>query len=370
MIGDVPGNAKNCFANSFGSVKEKVKHKEREIYMKRKLTAMLLSALVLCGTLAGCGGTKAEAPAPDTADQAQAETPASTYPEKDITALVYWAAGGTTDTCVRSTINAIPDDMLSKNIIVSNVAGGSGLVGATQFVNSKADGYTIGVLNCDLLLNHALGNTEISSDQFIPLACIEQDPYLLLVSADAPYDTFEEFVDYAKANPGTLSIGDTGSGAVPHLVYTVLNKQLGLDMKTVAYDSSADSVIATVSGECDATVTAPGAAAGQLEAGTLKAIACSGAKRLDAYPEVPCMSESYEELKDMNILSWIMVVALKDSPADAVSFLQEIFTAAATSEEYKETLESLSFQAVPAMNNEEMLAFVADQAAYYESVLK
>ena len=95
----------------------------------------------------------------------------------------------------------------------------------------------------------------------------------------------------------------------------------------------------------------------------------SGAERLAAYPDVPCMSESYEELKDMNILSWIMVVALKDTPADAVSYLQEIFTAAATSDEYRETLESLSFQAVPAMDNDEMLQFVADQAEYYASVL-
>ena len=328
--------------------------------MKRKLTALLLAALMVCGSLAGCGSKiTPEAEGSEGGDAPAAE---STYPEKNITALVYWAAGGTTDTCVRSAINAIPDDMLSKNIIVSNVAGGSGLVGATQFVKSAADGYTIGVLNCDLVLNHALGNTDISSDQFIPLACIEQDPYLFLVPSDAPYDTFEEFVDYVKANPGTLSVGDTGSGAVPHLVYTVLNKQLGLDLKTVAYDSSADSVIATVSGECDSTITAPGAAAGQLEAGTLKAIACSGAERLAAYPDVPCMSESYEELKDMNILSWIMVVALKDTPADAVSYLQEIFTAAATSDEYRETLESLSFQAVPAMDNDEMLQFVADQA--------
>ena len=346
--------------------------------MKKKMTALLLAALMLCGALSGCGGngggSDASSGGSDASssgsDQSQsAPAPESGFPEKDLTALVYWAAGGTTDTCVRSVINAIPDDMLSKNIIVSNVAGGSGLVGATQFVNSKADGYTIGVLNCDLVLNHALGNTDISSDQFIPLACIEQDPYLFLVPADAPYDTFEEFVEYAKANPGTISIGDTGSGAVPHLVYTVLNKYLGLDMKTVAYDSSADSVIATVSGECQATVTAPGAAAGQLEAGTLKAIASSGAERLTAYPDVPCMSECYDELKDMNILSGIMVVALKDSPADAVSYLQEIFSTAATSEEYQKTLQDFSFQPVPAMDNAAMLDFVAAQADYYASVL-
>lgn len=97
--------------------------------MKRKLTALLLAALMVCGSLAGCGSKiTPEAEGSEGGDAPAAE---STYPEKNITALVYWAAGGTTDTCVRSAINAIPDDMLSKNIIVSNVAGGSGLVGAT-----------------------------------------------------------------------------------------------------------------------------------------------------------------------------------------------------------------------------------------------
>ena len=97
--------------------------------MKRKLTALLLAALMVCGKITP------EAEGSEGGDAPAAE---STYPEKNITALVYWAAGGTTDTCVRSAINAIPDDMLSKNIIVSNVAGGSGLVGATQFVNRRA----------------------------------------------------------------------------------------------------------------------------------------------------------------------------------------------------------------------------------------
>ncbi len=344
-----------------------------------KKLVVLFVALVLLVSLfvTACGSTTDTSDVADTTvseetDSMEAEEAVSDlngYPENDVTILVYWSAGGTTDTCVRSVINAIPEGMFTKNFIVSNVAGGSGLVGATQFVNSEPDGYTLGVLNCDIVLNHALGNTDITSDQFIPLACVEQDPYLFLVPSDAPYDTFEEFVDYAMENPGTVAVGDTGSGAVPHLVYTVLSNQLGLDIKTVAYDSSGDSVIATVSGECDATISAPGVAAGQLEAGTLKALACSGAKRLDAFQDVPCMSELYPELEDMNILSWIMVVALKDTPEAAVSYMQNIFTTAATSEVYGETLKSFGFQAIPNMSNEDMLGFLADQAAYYDSVL-
>ena len=109
--------------------------------MKKKLAAMFLAALMLSSVLAGCGGKGGDStPSPDSgtapSDGDQTQTaPApetSSYPEKDLTALVYWAAGGTTDTCVRSVINAIPEGMLDKNIIVSNVAGGSGLVGATD----------------------------------------------------------------------------------------------------------------------------------------------------------------------------------------------------------------------------------------------
>ena len=96
----------------------------------KKTLAILLSAVMMLGLLAGCGSKiTPEAEGSEGGDAPAAE---STYPEKNITALVYWAAGGTTDTCVRSAINAIPDDMLSKNIIVPKVAGGSGLVGATQ----------------------------------------------------------------------------------------------------------------------------------------------------------------------------------------------------------------------------------------------
>ncbi|ESL03837.1 hypothetical protein GCWU000282_01004 [Catonella morbi ATCC 51271] len=323
--------------------------------MKKRLAAVLLGLSVITSALSGCGGSSGSS---------------KDFPTKDLSAVCYYAAGGTTDTCVRSVINAIPKKDLSKNIIVSNVAGGSGLVGFNQFMNTEADGYTIGVYNCDMVLSYALGNTDVDSSKVIPLAMIEQDPYLLVVAKDAPYNTFEEFVKYCKENPGKVSIGDTGEGAVPHLVYTALNKKLGLDVTTVSYDSSANSVLAVVSGECMATVAAPGAAQGQLEADAVKAIASTGKKRLDSYPDVPTMAETFEELKDMNILSWITLAVREGAPDEAVTYLTKIFSEAAASEGYAETLKSFSFQAVPKMEHKDILSFVAEQQTYYESLIK
>lgn len=337
----------------------------------KKLFAMLMVAAMALGTLTACG-SKTETPAAGDNNNAAAETPAATldYPTKDITVIVPYGAGGTTDLCVRGVLDAVDKSVVTKNFIVSNITGGSGLVGASQFVNAKSDGYTIGVLNCDLVLNNVLGNTDITSDQFIPLACIENDPYLFIVSKDAPYQTFEEFVDYAKEHPGEVTVADTGAGAAPHLGYLALVQDLGLDLKTVSYDSAADSVVAVVSGEAQAAITASGAAVGQMDGGNVVALAVTSNERLSTYPDVPAMGELYTELADMQVNSWIMMAVKADTDPAVVSFLQDAFAPAAVSDAYKTTQEGFFFQPVEEMSNEDMLSFVAAQHSYYESLLK
>lgn len=338
--------------------------------VKKLFAALLVTAMAL-STLTACG-SKTETPSADASTDSDnsAATTTVDYPTKDITVVVPYGAGGTTDLCVRGVLDAVDKSVVTKNFIVSNVTGGSGLVGASQFVNAKSDGYTIGVLNCDLVLNNVLGNTDITSDQFVPLACIENDPYLFVVSKDAPYQTFEEFVDYAKAHPGEVTVADTGAGAAPHLGYLALTQDLGLDLKTVSYDSAADSVVAVVSGEVQATITASGAAVGQMDGGNVVPLAVTSNERLSTYPDVPAMGELYTELADMQVNSWIMVAVKADTDPEIISFLQDAFAPAAVSDAYKATQEGFFFQPVEEMSNEDMLNFVADQHSYYESLLK
>ena len=339
--------------------------------VKKLFAALLVTAMALA-TLTACG-SKTETPAEDSSSDNSGDSAATTtldYPTKDITVVVPYGAGGTTDLCVRGVLDAVDKSVVTKNFIVSNVTGGSGLVGASQFVNAKSDGYTIGVLNCDLVLNNVLGNTDITSNQFVPLACIENDPYLFVVSKDAPYQTFEEFVEYAKAHPGEITVADTGAGAAPHLGYLALVQDLGLDLKTVAYDSAADSVVAVVSGEVQAAITASGAAVGQMDGGNIVPLAVTSNERLSTYPDVPAMGELYTELADMQVNSWIMVAVKADVDPEIVSFLQSAFAPAAVSDTYKTTQEGFFFQPVEEMSNEDMLNFVADQHSYYESLLK
>ncbi len=335
----------------------------------KKLFAMLLASAMSLSLLTACGSDDSAQTDTSTESDQTEETTTLDYPTKDITVVVPYGAGGTTDLCVRGVLDAVPGDVISTNFMVSNVTGGSGLVGATQFTNAAADGYTIGVLNCDLVLNNVMGNTDITYDQFAPLACIENDPYLFVVSKDAPYQTFEEFVEYAKANPGTVTVADTGSGAAPHLAYLALVQDLGLDLKTVAYDSAADSVVAVVSGEVQAAITASGAAVGQMDGGNIVPLAVTSNERLSTYPDVPAMGELYEELADMQVNSWIMLAVSADTDPAIVSFLQEAFAPAAVSDAYRATQEGFFFQPVEEMSNEDMLSFVASQQDYYTSLI-
>lgn len=323
---------------------------------------MSLSLLTACGS-----DDSAQTDTSTESDQTE-ETTTLDYPTKDITVVVPYGAGGTTDLCVRGVLDAVPDDVISTNFMVSNVTGGSGLVGATQFTNAAADGYTIGVLNCDLVLNNVMGNTDITYDQFAPLAAL-RDPYLFVVSKDAPYQTFEEFEEYAKANPGTVTVADTGSGAAPHLAYLALVQDLGLDLKTVAYDSCRRQRRGRGKRRSSAAITASGAAVGQMDGGNIVPLAVTSNERLSTYPDVPAMGELYEELADMQVNSWIMLAVSADTDPAIVSFLQEAFAPAAVSDAYRATQEGFFFQPVEEMSNEDMLSFVASQQDYYTSLI-
>lgn len=324
--------------------------------MKKKILSLFLVVALLLTCLAGCSSNESK----------------DVYPTKNINAICPYGAGGTTDLAMRGLFDAVAEDAMPSgtSFVVSNVSGGSGLVGASQFANSNADGYTIGVVNCDLVLNKVLGNTEISVDQFTPLVAIQTDPYMVIVRDDSPFKTFEELVDYALEHPGEVSIGDTGEGGVPHLAVTALEKNLGLSFKSVSYDSSGDSVVAVVSGEVDATISHSAPAAGQLDAGGVKAIAVTSNERLSTYPDVPAIGELYDELSDMQVMSWIFVVTLKDAPEESVTFLRDVFGNAIKSDKFQKTLASFYMQKTNLPDSKAMIDFIDNQYAYYQTLVK
>lgn len=257
--------------------------------------------------------------------------------------------------------------MISKQITVTNTVGGSGLIGTEEFLTHEADGYTLGLVNCDLVLNYVTGATTINpSKQMIPLASVEQDPYLLLASKNAPFSDFAGLIEYAEANPGELVIGVTGVGTIPNLMGTIL-VNAGLDIVSIPYDSAPDAIAGVLSGESDFCISAMAPAVGNIESGDLIPVAVTSAERSSASPDVPTMAEVSDLFADVNLLSWIMIAVPAGTPAEIVSFLKDALSTAVASDAYAVTRESFYFEPIT-IGVDELESFIAEQAEYYKTL--
>ncbi len=331
--------------------------------MKRFL-AMLL-ALTMTASLAACsspgGGIKGTAGSGN-------DTAGSDYPSKGMEVIVPYKVGGTTDLAVRGVLDAIPKEVIDQQITVTNKEGGSGLIGTEDFLRRNADGYTLGLVNCDLVLNYVSGATDINpTEAFIPLAAVEQDPYLLLASKDAPFTSFAEFVSYAEAHPGELVVGVTGVGTVPNLLGSILTGA-GLQVSSVPYDSAPDAIAGVLSGEVSLCISAMAPAVGNIDSGDLVPIAVTSAERSTASPDIPTMAETDDRFANVNLLSWIMIAAPAGTPDDIVSFQQEALSEAVASDQYAETREGFYFEPIT-IGIDELAGFIAEQSDYYTTLV-
>ena len=286
-----------------------------------------------------------------------------TYPNRNISVVVQFSAGGPTDLSVRGLL----DSSEGATFAVENVTGGAGLIGLTKVATAPTDGYTLGCINVDLAINYVMGRTEMSPLDFIPLGCSIFDPYTLVVRADAPYDTMEEFVEYCKAHPGEVIIGDSGVGAAPNLCAAAIADFFDIEYRLVSYDGSADCVTAAVGGHIDGTFTQLSPAKGQLEAGGLKAIACVANERMSAWPDIPTIKETYPEI-DFEFVGWVFVSAYKGTDPAKCEYLEGVLGEASQSEMFQEKLASLSMVNT-VMTTEEAQQFCADQIELYKEIL-
>jgi len=294
---------------------------------------------------------------------------AQEYPSRNINAIVQYSAGGGTDISVRGVLdvakNALPSGV---SFAVSNVTGGAGLIGLNQVVTSPSDGYTLGVLNTDLVINYCLGRTKISVEDFEPIAAALIDPFVLITDAKAPYQDFKQFIEYAKAHPGEIVVGETGMGAAPSLAVLAIEQFFGVDFKTVSYGGSADCVTAIVGGHINATIAQTVNAASQVKAGNLKFIASMSEERLSTYPEVPTMKESYPDV-DFFMPGFCIISVKADTDPSQVEYLRSVIRPAVDSDAFKKTLKTMGMQTIN-MDGPETKAFLSAQLALYSKLCK
>lgn len=293
--------------------------------MKKFLWAVTLSALAL--TIGGCGEESSGASSAD----------GGNFPEKSIEIIVPAAAGGGTDATARALANEA-EDVFGQSIGVLNKTGGSGSVGMSEGANAKADGYKVTMVFVELTMFKHLGLSPLTYDQFKPIGMINFDPAALTVAADAPYDTLEEFIAYAKDHPGEVSVGNSGTGSIWHIAAASLEKAADIKLNHVPHEGAAPAVTALVGGHIDAVTVSPAEVKTQLEAGNVKTLAVMADTRSDIIPDVPTFGEAGLEINPTG--TWRGLTVPKDTPDEVVAKLEEGFMKAAEDEDFAEFMKT------------------------------
>jgi tripartite-type tricarboxylate transporter receptor subunit TctC len=215
--------------------------------------------------------------------QARAE-----FPDRAVKMIVPWAAGGDTDNIFRPLAQLL-QKQLAQPVVIANVGGASGTVGAREAKGSPADGYTIYAVHDYIHLVHYAGLTEITYRDFEPICRVSATSSVLTASPKTPWKNWQEFVDDAKKRPGQISVGAT-LGSTSHIFPASIEKAAGIKLKYVSYDGLAPRMNAILGGHVDLTDSNL-TQKGKVEAGQLKFLAIASEQRNAEMPEVPTLKE-------------------------------------------------------------------------------
>lgn len=271
------------------------------------------------------------------------------YPTRAIELVVPYTAGGGTDVLARAFAEAARKH-LPQTLIVVNKPGASGIVGWTDVINSKADGYKIAVLSGELTTMTHLGLTKITYEDLVPIAQLNYDPAAITVRADAPWNTIEEFLAEARKRNGDMQVGNGGNGGIWHLAAAALEDKAGVKFNHVPFAGAAPSITSLLGGHIDATAASAAEVYPYVAAGKLKTLAVMSDQRIKGFEKVPTLKE---RRIDVLVGNWRGLAVAKSTPPEIVSALR-----AATSKIAKEQV------LLDAMERQKMGYLYADGDAF------
>ncbi len=212
------------------------------------------------------------------------------YPTKPINFIIGYPAGGTTDVCARPLVTAA-SKILGQPIVVVNKPGGASSVAVATLKTEKPDGYTIGILPSGAVLSQHMRKVPYdSATDFTPVMQYALYLYGLVVRADSPWNTFKEFIDYAKANPGKIRYSTAGPGTPQHLVMERLALKEKIKWTHIPFEGGSPAISALLGGHVEASSQTTEWKV-HVEGGRLKLLAVYGEKRMIDFPNVPTLLE-------------------------------------------------------------------------------
>lgn len=305
---------------------------------------------------------------------AVAGTALAEYPEKPITIVVPFAAGGPTDKVARDLAEALRKPLNNQTIVIENVGGAGGTLGATKVARASNDGYTLLVHHIGMATSPALyRNLPYKTlEDFEYVGLVNEVPMTLIGRSTLPANNYAELLKWLEANKGKVNLANAGLGAASHLCGLLLQSSLKIDMQTVPYKGTAPAMTDLLGGQVDIMCDQTTNTTGQIESGKVKAFAVTSAKRLTtpALAKLPTLDES--GLKGFNVSIWHGVYAPKGTPKPVLDKLNAALKAALKDPDFIKREEALGAVVVTdaRLNGPEHKKFVEAEINKWTPVIK
>lgn len=269
---------------------------------------------------------------------------AQTWPNRPVTIICPWAAGGGTDATARI-VAAVLEKEQKQPFNVINRTGGSGVVGHSAIATAAPDGYTLGIITVEISMMHWQGLTELKPDSYTPLALMNEDPPGVQVSSTSPYKTVKELADGIKAAPpGKLKASGTGQGGIWHLALVGWLTAMGLKPNHVAWvpsNGAAPAMQDLAAGGLDLVTCSLPEARAIIEAGKARSLAVMAAERNPAFKDVPTLKEAMDI--DYTTGAWRGFAAPKGLPANIASAMTAALKKVNEAAEFREFMANRGF---------------------------
>ena len=272
---------------------------------------------------------------------------AQDWPNRPITLVVAYAAGGPVDTIARI-FAARLSELLGQQVLVENIGGAGGMVGASRVAKAVPDGYTVlfgGLAN--LAQNQTLYKNPLynAATDFTPVGLVTDSPRVLITRKDFPANTLPEFITYAKANQAKLQYGSAGGGSGVHVCSILLDGIMGTKITHVPYRGAGPAMQDMIGGRLDYICEQISTAFPQIESGMVKAIAILGPDRVSVLPNLPAAKEA--GLWQLDCGSWSAVVLPPKAPETIVRRLNKAASEAVDTPSVRERLQAVGVTIVP-----------------------
>lgn len=292
---------------------------------------------------------------------------AADYPERPLT-LVCWSNPGSPNDQLARNIAKVGAKYFGHPITVLTKLGGTGALAMGYLLKQRKDGYTLSTTTSSQLISMASGRIPFEPSQFTYIIRVAAEPFLIAVPAASPFVDLKEFFDYAKKNPGGLSVSGFGAVSAHFLAFSQLADRAGVrDIRWIPYDGGADAALASLGEHTDAVHANYAAVSELVRAGKMKVLGVSSETRLTALPDVPTYRE---QGFDISPTQWRGIMGPAGLPEDVSKKIRELMEKTVTDPEFVEFLRNANLEPAVLEGPDTLPTWVAGEVDSYRTLLR